>query len=100
MSHKVWRVKDGEGDERYVFLCPGCGYGHVYYVKHGKNSNPNLPTWTFNGDMERPSFTPSLLNYGDGVMRCHLYVTDGMIYFCSDCEHELSGKIVPMQEIV
>jgi hypothetical protein len=62
--------------------------------------------WQFNGNMEKPSFTPSLLNTGnyynektgqnDIECRCHLFVTDGKIQYCSDCTHELAGQTVEL----
>lgn len=70
-----------------VFHCPGCGYGHPYEV----------PRWSWNGDMVRPSFTPSLLcNPFSPEHRCHLFVTDGRIHYCSDCHHKLAGQVVDM----
>jgi hypothetical protein len=75
----------------FAFWCPGCEMHHLYYV----------PRWSFNGSMERPTFTPSLLNtweHGPSrePRRCHLFVTDGRIDFCSDCTHSLAGKSVDM----
>ena len=38
----------------YRFYCPGCKCEHTY--------TDGLGGWNFNGDMDNPSFTPSLLN--------------------------------------
>jgi hypothetical protein len=85
----------GEHGTQHVlgFHCPGCGHAHAYYV----------PRWTWNGSMEKPSFTPSLVNtteYGDSREKrvCHLYVTDGKIQFLTDCWHDLKGKMVEMED--
>ena len=75
------------GEERYAFYCPGCKHYHVYTV----------PRWSFNGDLEKPTFRPSLLNTKVGVI-CHLYMTDGQIDFLSDCSHELAGITVDMED--
>jgi len=80
----------------YVFHCPGCEHGHIYYT-----SGP--VTWFFNGDLERPTFTPSLLNTCENhpdpkQRRCHLHVTNGEIVFCTDCSHAYAGKTVPMPD--
>lgn len=71
------------------FHCPGCGFGHIFTTD-----------WTFNGDMEKPTFSPSLLNYNprDKSYRCHLFVRDGRIEFCGDCSHSLAGKTVEMED--
>lgn len=86
----------------YRFYCPGCERAHVYYV------GPNQ--WEFNGNLEKPSFTPSLRNYhpayvdpdtGQKVPEktlCHLFVTDGQIVYCGDCPHALSGQTVPLPD--
>lgn len=57
--------------------------------------------WSFNGDMERPTFSPSLLVWptGDGYQkRCHLFLTDGQLQFCGDSDHALAGQTVPLPE--
>jgi len=46
----------------YVFHCPGCEHGHIYYTKKWQTKNGPTPTWEFNGNLDSPSFTPSLLN--------------------------------------
>lgn len=86
----------------YSFVCPGCSneyaWRHVFYVAHQDGSQK--PIWSFNGNMESPTFTPSLLNRGeqDGKATvCHLFLTDGMLHFLSDCTHKLAGQTVPME---
>jgi len=77
-----------------AFHCPGCGREHPYRIK----PEPGYPTWCFDGNMERPTFSPSLLVHArsnDGAI-CHLFVRDGQIEFCSDSQHDLAGKTVPM----
>jgi hypothetical protein len=97
-----------------AFRCPGCDEMHMIRVDaaHG-------PSWTWNGDAERPTFSPSVLVRGykmseEGMamwMRdepppgdrypgqdtvCHSFVTDGQIAFLSDCTHALAGQTVPI----
>lgn len=101
-----------------MFRCPGCRSSHVVSVGAGDG-----PRWEFNGDMERPTFKPSILVRGvrenlteeerrqykdeyarvglaamDGKFggRCHSYVTDGFIQFLGDCSHDLKGQTVPL----
>lgn len=110
------KVKDcGRG--MYSFYCPGCDHDHVYFTIQEETDSP---IWNFNGDVNNPSFTPSLLNrWGKDVNpdweepteappdkpgswsgRCHLYVTNGVIDYCGDCSHLLNGhKGVPMREV-
>lgn len=97
-SHQHGDCHDHEG---YLFFCPACKHGHVYTIKC---SYPG-PRWTFNGNMEKPSFQASLLHTtpfkteDGGPEICHLFVTDGMIQFCGDCTHDLAGKTVPLPDL-
>jgi hypothetical protein len=82
----------------YLFECPGCGENHGVPTTGAK-------AWGFNGDLEKPTFTPSILLYEtkrtDGTVvtpRCHSFVRDGRIEFCGDCGHALAGKTVDMTE--
>lgn len=81
----------------YLFWCPGCKCPHPYRVARSGTEGPEYPVWGFNGDREKPTFTPSLLVNANspGHTRCHLFLTDGMIHFCGDCDHELKGQVVP-----
>lgn len=105
---------------RINFHCPGCG--HTHQVTTGPNG------WTFNGDVERPTFSPSVLlrrgchnphhkaNHPDTCWCtynaahpespapfkcgvCHSFVRDGMIQFLGDCTHEFAGQTVPLPEM-
>lgn len=74
------------------FWCPACNCSHGFWTKR---TVPG-PTWSFNGNFEKPSFSPSLRVLNDGETLCHLYVTDGQIQFCADSPHDLKGQTVPM----
>lgn len=96
MGDKVKGLRDQSGLlTAYVFWCPGCRDAHPYRVARGAEEDPECPVWTFNGDRERPSFSPSLLVNKDHPSRCHLYLTDGQLHFCADSHHELKGQTVP-----
>lgn len=84
-------------DGTVLFWCPGC----LSY--HGCQTDPNHRNpitgalWQWNGDMENPTLTPSILIHGGGrTPRCHLFVRDGKIEFLSDCSHALAGQTVEM----
>lgn len=75
----------------------------------GEYRNEYIPhdgRWTFNGDVERPTFSPSVnvrweLPEGGGEERNHFFVRDGKIEYCGDCTHELAGQthnLVPFTE--
>jgi hypothetical protein len=78
------------------FHCPGCNTLHPYQV----NPEAKGPKWQFNGDVEKPTFTPSLLVDKDRPeRRCHLFLTDGRIQYLSDCFHTLAGQTVDLPDI-
>lgn len=82
------------GGRLICFHCPGCKYGHSFEV-----DAPNGAGWTWNGSLDRPTFSPSLLCNGhDEKSRCHSFVTDGRIQFLSDCFHDLKGQTVEIPD--
>lgn len=93
---KVEKVHtNGEGDQ-YQFMCPGCGIYHSFDNR-----------WNFNGDLDKPTFSPSLDVTGGKYdendqwtdLHCHSYVKNGKIQFLSDCSHELAGQTVELLEV-
>lgn len=86
-----WLIGGGQ-----VFYCPGCE------TTHAVNSNPNGPSWAYNGDAASPTFRPSILitvrwSADDPTEKdevCHSFVTAGRIQFLNDCTHALAGQTV------
>lgn len=97
------------------FWCPGCDRMHAVRI-HTPNDN-----WEFNGNGDRPTFSPSVLvTYQHGVPPvtpenheeykrtpwpqttvtdiCHSFVTDGHIQFLGDCTHALAGQTVALPD--
>jgi len=80
----------------YIIECPGCDCSHLFYTNL---SNPKC-NWKFNGDIEKPTFSPSLLIYPHPAQpRCHSFVKDGKIQYLNDCDHNLKGKTVDLPEM-
>lgn len=77
--------------KRYLFWCLGCGNVHPIDVGNTK------PSWNFNGNLESPTFTPSLVcSNNHQPTRCHLFITNGKIQYLNDCWHNLKGQTVDM----
>lgn len=92
-------VNDQTGNlSGYMFECLGCGNMHWYNLYGGVGFSLTHPKWNFNGDLENPSFTPSLLNTKPNSV-CHLYITNGKIEYLSDCTHSLAGQTVTMIDL-
>jgi len=101
--------------ESIWFWCrsPGCETHHSFRTKLAKGEKG--PLWTFNGDMEKPTFSPSLLyrftrdrdnkpnpdgTYPNPVdVVCHLFLTNGQINYLGDCSHGLKGQVVPLPDL-
>lgn len=121
-------VTDGDGKFYAVRIdCPA-GHSHVLPVNWcpaGMEQSPHSRDhrWGFNGDLDRPTFTPSILvrtghhcggayaaqcwcNIADRIpgqendpsmcYLCHSFVTDGRIQFLGDCTHALAGQTVDL----
>lgn len=92
-------MRDAAGN-RLTWWCPGCDRPHQ--IAHGAG---NGPRWGWNGSVEKPTFTPSVLVRYDGPDAdkddgqpsvCHSFVVDGSMQFLGDCTHKLAGQTVPI----
>lgn len=96
--HEEWAKSFGDGHEEYFFDCPGCGAMHRAIVKWGATAGRTEPAWTFNGNLDRPTFSPSF-RHGTGSRQCHYFIREGRIEFCADSSHALAGQTVEMPEV-
>ena len=85
----VPNFKPGEPD--FVFYCPACRCNHNVFVNSG------LCRWTFNGDMEAPTITPSLAIRRDEDSLCHFFIKAGRIEYLAGCTHDMAGQTVDME---
>lgn len=94
---KALEYADGSG---WLIVCPACGNGHKF--ERGR--------WTFNGDLNKPTFAPSMLvrcnppdhpNYQPQAKSsvCHSFVRDGRIEFLGDCTHAMAGQTVELPDV-
>lgn len=90
--------------------CPGCKISHRVPVA-------GAGAWGFNGNLDRPTLTPSVLVYSHKTLiddtlngealtapenvtetpQCHTFIRDGRIEFLNDCTHALAGRTVLME---
>lgn len=102
MSRVIAPVERDGRTVGYMFTCPGCQFSHVAAIAN--DFFPNGSCWSFDGNQEAPTFTPSLKNnWDEGEDRvpkcCHLNITKGQLVFHGDCTHALAGKTVPMVDV-
>jgi hypothetical protein len=108
MSKLRGMVNDAGAVIGYMFMCPGCKRDHAVHIAEKNSCGAQ---WSFNGNMEMPTFSPSLVQrigpWPDGSMQdgknvggttdvCHLILTDEICQFQTDCTHELAGKSVTL----
>lgn len=85
-----------------------------------------VPRWSFNGDLDRPHFNPSVkissghyvqghdpakdcwctylkahpeeeVGFSCGI--CHYFLHDGELRYCGDSTHHLAGKNIPLPDL-
>jgi hypothetical protein len=109
---KIWGSWFPESEKANVAIfCPGCKTHHVIATKVPQS---NGALWAFNGSMEAPTFTPSLLvrtgKYVPGHEAfddegynlssiCHSFIREGKIQFLGDCTHALKNQTVDLPEV-
>jgi hypothetical protein len=88
---KVKPIGTADGvPQQFHFFCPGCKHGHAFNA-----------TWTYNGDGDKPTVSPSIKVTGgaDPAYCCHSFIRDGRIEFLSDCSHDLAGQTVDLPDL-
>lgn len=90
-------IDENTGDkfhhDQYLYWCPGCGYEHAFALREVGGHH------SFDGNLEHPTVSPSLVqNFTPGKM-CHSFIRSGKIEFLSDCTHPLAGQTVELPDI-
>ncbi len=102
----------GPGKSGFIHWCPGCEEAH--YIQTAGDG----PNWSFDGNVEKPTFGPSVkIEWTGGSMGgtnieknsvcidkekdrwqsiCHYFIRNGQIEYCSDSTHQLSGKTISL----
>lgn len=115
LSAKLRSIEGG----RLAYWCQGCNSAHQVSV-----AGPGA-VWGWNGNVEAPTFTPSVLvtsghfvsshKPGDKCwctyaaehpgrpvsfrcQRCHTFIRGGMVEFLGDCSHAYAGKTEPLPD--
>lgn len=93
------RLYSGGGHYAWMVWCPACDGAHTFDDR-----------WSFNGDVERPTFRASMLAHCVTTwneeerkltvrdVHCHSFLTDGVWAYCADSKHEHAGKSLPAPE--
>lgn len=95
LSPKLRELSHDAEDEGQVLAhqCPACGTRHYVHVTKPNHCGAK---WSWNGDVNRPTFSPSVnINHGE----CHYVLTDGRITYTADCRHDLRGMTVDLPDL-
>jgi hypothetical protein len=101
------RKATGSDCMRIMHWCPGCNEVHGYRI-----NAPDRPSWSFDGNWENPTITPSMrifvtetedenerpLPHPVERTLCHYFITAGKIIFCGDSPHALAGQTVDLPD--
>lgn len=105
MAQVSARLRSAKGG--FIHWCPGCQEAH--FIPTEAAATPR-PIWTFDGDLDAPTFSPSVrIAYSgadagkidaDGFRAppacCHYFLRAGQLQFCADSTHAFSGQTVPL----
>lgn len=94
--------------------CPGCGEAHRAQTIGTDGRPPTGPCWDWDGNVDAPTISPSLLVGGvqwaedepfhkpghavaaGASIVCHSFIRAGKWEFLTDSTHDLAGQTVPM----
>lgn len=101
-------AREGYTGEGFEHWCPACESLHGFAVTKPFR---NGAKWSFDGNMQVPTFSPSMnirINTPDMGEHyqpdiessvCHYFLKGGQIQYLPDCTHALKGKTVPLPEL-
>lgn len=85
----------------YCHWCEACESLHCFRIEHPFNANG--PTWKFDGNMDAPSFHPSMRLFtghkNSPNTICHYFVKGGMIDYCNDSPHRLREQKIELLHV-
>lgn len=101
MKAQLRTCHDGEVSyPTLAFVCPGCALNgssglHLLPV----NTTVTSPSWDWDGNLEAPTISPSILTGKDSAYICHSFLKAGVFVFLGDCTHALANQSVPMPDL-
>lgn len=81
---------------------PGPLPNRIVPVRHLNTVAVTRPSWAWNGSVDLPTLSPSLLSAGSDVSGdhlCHSFIRAGRVQFLSDCSHSLAGQTVDLLDV-
>lgn len=105
MNEEFRETKYYEG--QIFHYCPGCNECHGIAVEKPFS---NGAQWQFDGNLEKPTFTPSINirigpfpddhpRYPGKIKVCHYFLKEGRLQYLDDCTHDYKGQTIDLQPI-
>jgi hypothetical protein len=108
LKHFTSNSAYGDHGEGWNHYCPACKTTHGFAVE---SPFRNGARWSFDGNMEAPTFSPSMnirvgpypydpaeTDHGR-IEVCHYFLRGGVIEYLGDCTHEMRGQRVPLPDL-
>lgn len=95
VSSKLVKVNDS----LYRHYCPACNLMHPVHVNPPGEAGDK---WTWNGDVEKPTYSPSFKQSNWQVDRpktCHYFIADGKLQYCTDSDHAFAGQTIELPDV-
>jgi Family of unknown function (DUF6527) len=103
MKSMVRHILDhGVRYDALAFICPGCEVmfpGSTGLHMLPVNTTEHSPSWTWDGNLEQPTLSPSILTGRGTDKTCHSFLRSGVLEFLSDCTHPLAGTSAPLPDL-
>lgn len=105
MKTRLVRIRNREiSYDGLMFVCPGCvaggpeGYTGLHILPvNAEGIEIGRPWWHWDGDLEKPTLSPSVLTHG--YSNCHSFLVSGIFQYLEDSTHPLSGQRVPIPDL-
>lgn len=102
MKSMLRKVNDhGVQYDALLFFCPGCalGVGTGLHMLPVNSSAVKSPSWDWDGNLEAPTLSPSILTGKGSDNICHSFLKAGVFEFLSDSTHAFSGKKIAIPDL-
>lgn len=88
------QTTEGVEYDLLCFVCPGCvqmdGTAGIHMLP--VNTDAISPSWDWDGNLDRPSVSPSIRSGKPPGKVCHKFLYEGIFQYLADSTHDLKGK--------
>lgn len=94
LSSKIAKIDD----DCIAWYCLGCRHLHPVQINRPAN-DPTAHSWAWNGDVIKPSFSPSIVTRMAANQLCHCFVVGGTVKYLKDCTHHYADQTIELPDI-